>query len=237
MNKLVLTRKRWFQLFDVQLLIALAVSVTRLFATKAAPAAVAQVVWEVVIIALTTYVQFSHRPNKIVAVIDRWVCLLFASQILLALAALHTYHGVIAAFAILIIACFLGQAWGYQVNPNLKFGKSSHFQKSVFMILIAFAVLDLVYNSFNDAGKQIWTVLYLYSGKLWLPMLFHFLTDYFANIQSGWNSAGWTFNGTAADYLEEFVIVAVPLAVSIWFMFGKRRQVLEENADRLLKIS
>lgn len=86
MNKLVLTRKRWFQLFDVQLLIALAVSVTRLFATKAAPAAVAQVVWEVVIIALTAYVQ---RPNKIVAVIDRWVCLLFASQILLALAALH----------------------------------------------------------------------------------------------------------------------------------------------------
>lgn len=83
----------------------------------------------------------------------------------------------------------------------------------------------------------LWAVLYLYSGKLWLPMLFHFLTDYFANIQSGWNSAGWTFNGTAADYLEEFVIVAVPLAVSIWFMFGKRRQVLEENADRLLKIS
>ncbi|MFC2694431.1 MAG: hypothetical protein ACFN0Y_00185 [Lactobacillus sp.] len=74
-----------------------------------------------------------------------------------------TYHGVIAAFAILIIACFLGQAWGYQVNPNLKFGKSSHFQKSVFMILIAFAVLDLVYNSFNDAGKQIWTVFFKYS--------------------------------------------------------------------------
>jgi membrane protease YdiL (CAAX protease family) len=406
MNELVFSRKRWFHLFAGQLLIALAVSVTRLFTTKAAPAVVAQIFLELVIIALTAYVQFKKQPNKIVVEITRWVCLLFASQLLLftwlqvgnffltkfrsleilwvillwaafltiflpitvlfasgvknwllrliavfmltsqygtdadlkvskSLPWLHsiTYQGVISALALLLVACFLGATWGYQFNPNLKFVKSVNFQNYVFIILLLFAAVDVAYNSFNDYNKHIWTVffrysvaiqpkyltipsftsalepgileevvrylnilvilaafkqhrqwripvavlgsgilfglahlgnvgwsgqtlmatnaqvigvmgsgflwavLYLYSGKLWLPMLCHFFTDYFANIQSGWQSAGWYFKGTAADYLGEFVLVGVPLAVSIWFMFGKRRLVLEENADRLLKIS
>lgn len=406
MNELVFNRKRWAQLFGIQLLIALAVSVTRLFTTKATPGVVGQVFWELIIIALTAYVQFKKQPNKIVVEITRWVGLLFASQILLytwlrvgnffltkfrsleilwvillwaafltiflpitvlfaagvknwflrlvavfmltsqygvdaylkvskGLPWLHsiTYQGVISALALLLIACFLGAGWGYQFNPNLKFVRSANFQNYAFIILLAFAAIDVAYNSFNDYNKHLWTVffkysvaiqpkyvtiasftsalepgileevvrylnilvilaafkqhsnwripgavlgsgvlfglahlgnvgwsgqtfmatnaqvigvmgsgflwavLYLYTGKLWLPMLCHFFTDYFANLQSGWQSAGWFFKGTAADYLGEFVVVAVPLAVSIWFMFGKRRLVLEENADRLLKIS
>ena len=83
----------------------------------------------------------------------------------------------------------------------------------------------------------LWAVLYLYSGKLWLPMIFHFLMDYLANLQSGWNSAGWQFNSWATDYISEVLMVLVPLAVTVWMMYGKRREVLEENADRLMNLS
>ena len=241
-----------------------------------------------------------------------------------------TWQGVIAALALLILACFLGYAWGYRFNPNLKFVKSRNFQMSIFVIVIAFATIDLFYNAFSDYDKQIWTaffsysidiqskyltipnltsaiepgileeterylmvlifiagfnrfpkwrvpiavyasgilfglshagnvgwngetlsaaiaqvigvmgsgflwaVLYLYSGKLWLPMIFHFLMDYLADLQSGWNSAGWQFSGWATDYISEILMVAVPLAFTIWMMFGQRRAVLEENANRLL---
>lgn len=241
-----------------------------------------------------------------------------------------TWQGVIAALALLILACFLGYTWGYCFNPNLKFVKSRNFQMSIFVIVIAFATIDLFYNAFSDYDKQIWTaffsysidiqskyltipnltsaiepgileeterylmvlifiagfnrfpkwrvpiavyasgilfglshagnvgwngenlsatiaqvigvmgsgflwaVLYLYSGKLWLPMIFHFLMDYLADLQSGWNSAGWQFSGWATDYISEILMVAVPLAFTIWMMFGQRRAVLEENANRLL---
>lgn len=243
-----------------------------------------------------------------------------------------TGQGVIAALALLIIACFLGKAWGCHFNPNLKFIKSRNFQISTFILLLAFATLDLFYNAFSVTDKQIWTaffyfssdiqakyftlpsltsaiepgileeterylmilifltgfkyarkwrlpitvyasgilfglshagnvgwngetfsatiaqvigvmgsgflwaVLYLYTGKLCLPMLYHFLMDYLANLQSGWNSAGWTFSGYASDYIQEILMVGVPLVFTIWMMYGKRRAVIEENVDRLLNL-
>ena len=82
----------------------------------------------------------------------------------------------------------------------------------------------------------LWAVLYLFTGKLWLPMLYHFLMDYLANLQSGWNSAGWTFSGYASDYIQEILMVGVPLVFTIWMMYGKRRAVIEENVDRLLNL-
>ncbi len=241
-----------------------------------------------------------------------------------------TSQGVIAAFALLILACFLGKEWGFHFNPNLKFIKSRNFQYSVLILLFLFTFIDVFYNAFISYDKQIWTaffrysinlqkryftiasftsalepgvleeterylaiiillagfkryrswrvpiaiygsallfglshlgnvgwngetfeatiaqvigvmgsgflwaVLYLYSGKLWIPMIFHFLMDYLANLQSGWNSAGWQFNGWTTDYISEVLMVLVPLAVTVWMMYGKRRDVLEENADRLM---
>lgn len=68
-------------------------------------------------------------------------------------------------------------------------------------------------------------------------MIFHFLMDYLADLQSGWNSAGWQFSGWTADYISEILMVAVPLAFTIWMMFGQRRAVLEENANRLLNLN
>lgn len=78
-----------------------------------------------------------------------------------------------------------------------------------------------------------WAVAYLYSGKLCLTMLTHFFTDYFINLEIGWASTS-TFSGSFADWTTTIIPLVFGLAVTIWMMFGKRRQVMEENADRLL---
>ena len=83
----------------------------------------------------------------------------------------------------------------------------------------------------------IWAELYLYTGKLWLPMIYHFLMDYISDLQSGWNSAGWSWNGEITDYIYTVLIVDVPLLFSIWMLFGKRRQVMEDNADLILNLN
>ena len=405
MNDVIMSRKRWQQIFDAQMLIALIVTILEMIPKRERNAGnIFQLVCLVLVIGLNFYVQFKRKnPSKISYEINRWftlwllsdlfidawlkvgnyfllnfkqleilcVLLLWAAYLvlLLPLAVLYagdlkkwylrliavylldqqygpdqlllvsknlrimhsiTWQGVIAALALLILACFLGYAWGYRLNPNLKFVKSRNFQMSIFIIVIAFATIDLFYNAFSDYDKQIWTaffsysidiqskyltipnltsaiepgileeterylmvlifiagfnrfpkwrvpiavyasgilfglshagnvgwngetlsatiaqvigvmgsgflwaVLYLYSGKLWLPMIFHFLMDYLADLQSGWNSAGWQFSGWATDYISEILMVAVPLAFTIWMMFGQRRAVLEENANRLL---
>ena len=405
MNDVIMSRKRWQQIFDAQMLIALIVTILEMIPKRERNAGnIFQLVCLVLVIGLNFYVQFKRKnPSKISYEINRWftlwllsdlfidtwlkvgnyfllnfkqleilcVLLLWAAYLvlLLPLAVLYagdlkkwylrliavylldqqygpdqlllvsknlrimhsiTWQGVIAALALLILACFLGYAWGYRFNPNLKFVKSRNFQMSIFVIVIAFATIDLFYNAFSDYDKQIWTaffsysidiqskyltipnltsaiepgileeterylmvlifiagfnrfpkwrvpiavyasgilfglshagnvgwngetlsaaiaqvigvmgsgflwaVLYLYSGKLWLPMIFHFLMDYLADLQSGWNSAGWQFSGWATDYISEILMVAVPLAFTIWMMFGQRRAVLEENANRLL---
>ena len=83
----------------------------------------------------------------------------------------------------------------------------------------------------------IWAELYLYTGKLWLPMIYHFLMDYISDLQSGWNSAGWSWNGEITDYIYTVLIVGVSLLFSIWMLFGKRRQVMEDNADLILNLN
>lgn len=83
----------------------------------------------------------------------------------------------------------------------------------------------------------IWAELYLYTGKLWLPMIYHFLMDYISDLQSGWNSAGWSWNGEITDYIYTVLIVGVPLLFSIWMLFGKRRQVMEDNTDLILNLN
>lgn len=83
----------------------------------------------------------------------------------------------------------------------------------------------------------IWAELYLYTGKLWLPMIYHFLMDYISDLQSGWNSAGWSWNGEITDYIYTILIVGVSLLFSIWMLFGKRRQVMEDNADLILNLN
>lgn len=80
-----------------------------------------------------------------------------------------------------------------------------------------------------------WAVAYLYSGKLWLTMITHFLMDWFINLETGWYSTS-TFNGDLNAWLTTILPLIFGLVVSLWMMFGKRRQVMEENVDRILNI-
>lgn len=77
-------------------------------------------------------------------------------------------------------------------------------------------------------------ILYLYSGKIWLSMLVHFLIDYLIFAQTGGSSqpGGWT--GDIVDWATTIATIVVPLVLYIWMMFGKRRKVLDENANRLI---
>lgn len=54
---------------------------------------------------------------------------------------------------------------------------------------------------------------------------------------TGWNSSGWDWHGYATDYIYTILIVGVPLLFSIWMMSGKARQVMEENADRIMNVN
>ena len=77
-------------------------------------------------------------------------------------------------------------------------------------------------------------ILYLYSGKLWLAMLEHFLVDYLIFVQTGGSSQPASWSGDINDWATTIASVIVPLMLYIWVMFGNRRKVLNENAQRLI---
>lgn len=95
------------------------------------------------------------------------------------------------------------------------------------------SVMASVSQAIGVTDAMIWAIAFLYIGKLWLPMLAHFLLDYLVNLQSGWTS-NWPWSGSIGDWVSTFIPLIFGLAVTIWMMYGQRRQVMEENVDRLL---
>lgn len=199
MNDIILSHKRWQQIFDVQLIIALIITVLELITKKQRNFGnIFQLVFLILIVGLNFYVQFNrHNSSKLNFEITRWLNLLVFSSY----------------FTIIWLV----------VGNYLIFNFRQFEILWVLLLWAAYLVLLL-------------PLAILYTGKLWLPMLYHFLMDYLANLQSGWNSAGWTFSGYASDYIQEILMVGVPLVFTIWMMYGKRRAVIEENVDRLLNL-
>lgn len=79
----------------------------------------------------------------------------------------------------------------------------------------------------------VYSVLYLYSGKLWLPMLAHFFYDYCLAIQSiEIQSGNWNFS--IAENIVIIIQVGMPIILTIWMLTGKRIKVLQTNAKRLV---
>lgn len=199
MNDIILSHKRWQQIFDVQLIIALIITVLELITKKQRNFGnIFQLVFLILIVGLNFYVQFNrHNSSKLNFEITRWLNLLVFSSY----------------FTIIWLV----------VGNYLIFNFRQFEILWVLLLWAAYLVLLL-------------PLAILYTGKLWLPMLYHFLMDYLASLQSGWNSAGWTFSGYANDYIQEILMVGVPLVFTIWMMYGKRRAVIEENVDRLLNL-
>ena len=70
-------------------------------------------------------------------------------------------------------------------------------------------------------------VLYLYTGKLWLGMLIHFLydletlsTDVTTGLFTGWPAS--------------IMLLIIGVAIFVWMLTGKRRKFMEDNVDRIV---
>lgn len=76
------------------------------------------------------------------------------------------------------------------------------------------------------------SVVYLYTGQLWLTMLIHFLFDWTAFTVSGTATmAGHTNYLDWLTLLIEFIVLG---GVTAWMMFGNRRHVMERHANKLI---
>lgn len=76
------------------------------------------------------------------------------------------------------------------------------------------------------------SVVYLYTGQLWLTMLIHFLFDWTAFTVSGTSTmAGHTNYMDWLTLLIEFIVLG---GITAWMMFGNRRHVMERHANKLI---
>lgn len=72
-------------------------------------------------------------------------------------------------------------------------------------------------------------VFYLYTGKLWLGMLIHFLIDLetTSSDESITMFTGW---------LAAIIILVVSVLIFGWMLTGKRRKFMEDNVDRIIAV-
>lgn len=74
--------------------------------------------------------------------------------------------------------------------------------------------------------------VYLYSGKLWLGMLIHFLTDL---ISLSKTPLSYTANPLITDgWVMAVILMLIPLIISLAMMWGKRRRVMEGHVDQMV---
>lgn len=76
------------------------------------------------------------------------------------------------------------------------------------------------------------TVVYLYTGQLWLTMLMHFFLDWLSFTISG--TTVMAGQPSAMDWVTLGVEVILFVGISIWMMFGNRRHVLDRHANKLI---
>lgn len=90
-----------------------------------------------------------------------------SDQVLLISKSLPVMHsinnqGVVSAFALLILVCFLVRSWGFRFNPNLKFQPSANFSWVVYSVLILLLVINVAWNTFGGNGNNIFSILFSY---------------------------------------------------------------------------
>lgn len=74
-------------------------------------------------------------------------------------------------------------------------------------------------------------VTYVYTGQLWLVMLMHFTSDWVGFITS--NSDKMSSSLSAVEWQSLLLVAVVVIVLTVWMMFGQRRQVMERHVDRL----
>lgn len=87
-----------------------------------------------------------------------------------------------------------------------------------------------VFNAF--ALGLLFTMVYLYTGQLWLTMLMHFLADWLSFTISG--STVMSGSVSLMDWATLTVEIILFVGIFVWMLFGNRRHVLERHADKLI---
>lgn len=127
------------------------------------------------------------------------------------------------------------------------------FNKYKFQLEIAIFLSALFYGSTHLVGlisgkyvaTDIWAqaifafgygtylaVLYLYSGKIWLPMISHFSLDFLAYSLPGTGGILSLYGNN--NLLAGIISAAVTLLVTLLMLFGKRKKFMQENAERMI---
>lgn len=102
---------------------------------------------------------------------------------------------------------------------HLSNGLVQHWDMTVLQAVSAFA-LGLFFS-----------VVYVYTGQLWLTMLMHGLLDWTSFVVTGSD----LMKGTTSwlDWVSVIIELVVFGAITAWMMFGQRRKVMERHVARL----
>lgn len=90
---------------------------------------------------------------------------------------------------------------------------------------------------FAFAVGLLFMMIYLYTGKIWITMLFHFMVDWSSTFSTDTLTQSkilGSFVKTAPQFIGSFAILIIFSGLLIWMMHGKRRQVMEEHARALI---
>lgn len=83
----------------------------------------------------------------------------------------------------------------------------------------------------------LFATVYLYTGKLWLIMIFHALTDFISFSYTPLSMGSLMFlvgYGPDPDVMLTIIQTIIPIAFTIFMLFGKRRRFMQDNAQRLI---
>ncbi|KRL87534.1 CPBP family intramembrane glutamic endopeptidase [Lactobacillus kalixensis] len=126
-------------------------------------------------------------------------------------------------------------------NFKIYLGLSIFLSAMQFGLLHFFNLVNTNTSLYDVAVQSSWTfaygcflaVLYLYTAQIWLPILSHFSFDFLSySIRGG----GYGFISLYGDpkILCGLMVAAVALIATGLMMWGKRKQVMRENAARLV---
>ena len=133
---------------------------------------------------------------------------------------------------------FRKKTWGLPVSvllTNLFFG-SMHFVNIGYR---GQTVKATIIQATSAIGLGIiFSIIYLYSGRLIITMFLHFINDWGVFVVAGTKVAGASILGPAVKYAVGDVPTLIELGIILIFfacmMHGKRRQVMEEHARALI---
>lgn len=124
-----------------------------------------------------------------------------------------------------LIFTILGSSVIFGLSHLVNLTNGQALEPTIYQILCAFAMGLLLMS------------IFLYTGKIWITMLLHFIFDWSSTFVSGTlveNSILSSNRIVSYDFTTAFILIIAFILVLIWMMHGKRRQVMEEHARALM---